>query len=310
MNMSASSLPALEPEAREKFREAGRIAREARELGVSLIQPGTKLREVMEAVEGFIVSQGAGMAFPAQTSLNACAAHYCPSPKDQSEYSPNDIVKIDIGVEVDGYVADNAQTVYLGDDPADHKLIEASAAGLDAAINTVADGIEVREVSAAIEAAIEAHGYRPVYNLTGHGVGHYKVHCPPQIPASPDKHDTFVLREGMVIAIEPFATNGKGQVYEKGRAEIFMLMREPRKFKNIDPAVYDVIEGMKGLPFARRTFQGLPSDAIETTLARLLRTGCLAVYPPLVDPDPKTRIAQTEHTMIVTADGAEVITRA
>lgn len=308
--MSATTLPALEPEAREKFREAGRIAREARELGVSLIQPGASLREVIEEVEGFIVSQGAGMAFPAQTSRNHCAAHYCPGPRDETRYEPEDVVKIDIGVEVDGYVADNAQTVYLGEKPQYHKMIEASAAGLAAAIDTVADGVEVREISAAIEAAIEANGFRPVSNLTGHGVGRWKVHCAPQVPAVADKHDTFVLREGMVIAIEPFSTDGKGLVHEQGRAEIFMMMREPRKMKQIDPAVYERIEAMNGLPFARRTLGGMPKDAIETTLARLLRTGCLAVYPPLVDPNPQVRIAQTEHTMIVTRDGAEVITRA
>lgn len=308
--MSATTLPALEPEAREKFREAGRIAREARELGVSLIQPGASLREVIEEVEGFIVSQGAGMAFPAQTSRNHCAAHYCPGPGDETRYEPEDVVKIDIGVEVDGYVADNAQTVYLGEKPHYHKMIEASAAGLAAAIDTVADGVEVREVSAAIEAAIEANGFRPVSNLTGHGVSRWKVHCAPQVPAVADKHDTFVLREGMVIAIEPFSTDGKGLVHEQGRAEIFMMMREPRKMKQIDPAVYERIEAMNGLPFARRTLGGMPKDAIETTLARLLRTGCLAVYPPLVDPNPQVRIAQTEHTMIVTRDGAEVTTRA
>ena len=308
--MSATTYPALESEAREKFREAGRIAREARELGISLIQPGASLREVIETVEAFIVSQGAGMAFPAQTSRNHCAAHYCPGPKDQTVYEPEDVVKIDIGVEVDGYVADNAQTVYLGEDPHYHKMIEASAAGLAAAIQTVADGVEVRKVSAAIEAAIESHGFRPVSNLTGHGVARWKVHCEPQIPAVTDRHDTFVLREGMVIAIEPFSTDGKGIVHEQGRAEIFMMMRDPRKFKQIDPDVYAVIEKMNGLPFARRTFGDLPKDAVETTLTRLLRTGCLSVYPPLNDPDPKVRIAQTEHTMIVTRDGAEVTTQA
>jgi len=307
--MSATTHPALEPGAREKFLEAGKIAREARELGVSLIQPGAQLREVIETVEAFIVAQGAGMAFPAQTSRNECAAHYCPSPTDRMVYEPEDVVKIDIGVEVDGYVADNAQTVYLGEKPHYQKLIEASRAGLDAAIELVADGVQVREISAAIEAAIEANGFAPVSNLTGHGVARWKVHCQPQIPAVPDRHDDFVLREGMVIAIEPFSTDGRGIVHEKGRGEIFMMVREPRKMKQIDPDVYAVIEKMNGLPFARRTFGALPKEAIETTLARLMRTGCLSVYPPLNDPDPKVRIAQTEHTMIVTGDGADVITR-
>lgn len=307
--MSASPTPALEPGAREKFLEAGRIAAQARKLGISMIRPGAKLREVLETVEQFIRSEGGGIAFPAQTSRNHIAAHYCSSPGDESVYLDEDVVKIDIGVEVDGYVADNAQSVYLGENPRYHQLVAASAAGLEAAIATVRAGIQVREVSTAIEAAIEEHGFRPVYNLTGHGVARWCVHTSPQIPASPDRHDREVLQTGMVLAIEPFSTTGRGHVTEQGRGEVFMLIRPPRKMKQIDPAAWGVIEGMNGLPFARRTFGALPRDAVESTLARLIRTGCIAVYPPLVDPDPDVRIAQTEHSMIVTDTGCDVITR-
>ncbi|MBC8405104.1 MAG: type II methionyl aminopeptidase [Planctomycetes bacterium] len=308
--MSAILTPALEPGALEKFREAGRIAREARELGISLIKPGVLLREVVEKVEGFIVSQGAGMAFPAQTSRNHIAAHYCCHPTDSTEFEKEDVVKIDIGVEVDGYVADNAQTKYLGENPHWKQLIQASADGLAAAIETVGPGVQVRQISTAIENAIKAQGFRPVYNLTGHGVARWRVHTSPQIPASPDSGDKFELRPGMVIAIEPFATDGRGQVTEHGRGEVFMMRKAPRKMKQIDEDVWAVIEGMNGLPFARRTFGSMAKDAVESTITRLIRTGCLSVYPPLVDPDPKVRIAQTEHTMIVTDNGCEVITRA
>ncbi|MGB0685556.1 MAG: type II methionyl aminopeptidase [Planctomycetota bacterium] len=300
--------PALEPGALEQFRAAGRIARDARHLAVKLIRPGARLAEVMDQVESFIVEQGGGMAFPAQTSRNHIAAHYCPAPDDRTVYEAEDVVKVDIGVEVDGYVADNAQTVYLGEDPRYHKLIQASAAGLEAAIAAVGPGVEVREVSAAIEAAIHAHGYKPVTNLTGHGVARWKVHTAPQVPAIVDRWTRGRFEEGMVVAIEPFATDGQGPVHEAGKSEIFMLQKEPRKAKGLDPEVWAVIERMNGLPFARRTFAGLPAEAIEATLGRLRRTGCLVDFPPLVDGDPRVRIAQTEHTMVVTSDGAEVIT--
>lgn len=112
----------------------------------------------------------------------------------------------------------------------------------------------------------------------------------------------------MVIAIEPFATDGRGTVHESGRSEIFMMQKAPRKMKGIDEDVWKVIEGMHGLPFARRTFGAIPADAIEGTLGRLKRTGCMMDFPPLVDPDPSTRIAQTEHTLIIGEDGIEVIT--
>ena len=307
--MPTLSRPALDPRAAEKFREAGRIACSAKELGASLIRPGTTLREVVEAVEGFIRDAGGAPAFPAQTSRNAVAAHYCPRPNDDMAYEAGDVVKLDVGVEVDGYVADNATTVYLGENPQLVRLVEASRQALGAAIETAAPGVRVREISAAIEKAIEAHGFRPVYNLTGHGVDRWKVHTAPQIPPSPDRYDDAVLQPGMVIAIEPFATTGKGQVYEQGRAEVFMLIREPRKSKGLDPAAWKVIAEMNGLPFARRTFPAsMPREAIEATLARLIRTGCLVAFPPLVDPDPAVRISQTEHTLMVGEEGVEVLT--
>lgn len=306
--MRPSHHPALETEAIEKFREAGRIAGTARKMAMEMIQPGVKLEAVMLAVEDYIRSEGAGIAFPAQTSRNHCAAHYCPRPGDPTTYEAEDVIKVDIGVEVDGYVADNAQSIYLGEDQKYHNMVKASAAGLQAAIDVAGPGVAVHEMSAAIEKAIESHGFRPVYNLTGHGVARWTVHCAPQIPASPDRWTRGTLEPGMVIAIEPFATDGRGTVHESGRSEIFMLQKAPRKMKGIDEEVWKVIEGMHGLPFARRTFGDLPADAVEGSLGRLKRTGCLMDFPPLVDPDPATRIAQTEHTLIVGESGIEVIT--
>jgi methionine aminopeptidase len=76
----------------------------------------------------------------------------------------------------------------------------------------------------------------------------------------------------------------------------------------VDPSVWRAIEAMNGLPFARRSLGAGDQAALEATLARLVRIGCLAEYPPLADPDPKVRIAQTEHTLLVTESAVEVIT--
>ncbi len=301
--------PAVTDEAITGFRESGRIAGAARELGVSLIKPGARLEAVLLEVETFIRDQGGSPAFPAQTSRNQIAAHYCSRPADPMVYEPEDLVKIDIGVEVDGWVADNAATVYLGETPHGKKLVQASQDALAAAIAVAGPGVQIRELSVAIENAITAHGLKPVYNLTGHGVGRWLVHTAPQIPATPDREGRATLEAGMVIAIEPFATDGRGQVYEQGKAEIFALVRSPHKFKNIDERVWDVIEKMKGLPFARRTFGDLPANAVESTLLRLQRIGCLIDFPPLVDPDPSVRISQAEHTLMILDDGVVVTTR-
>jgi methionyl aminopeptidase len=284
--MRTAALPALDPAARERFREAGRIAARARALAIERIQPGVRLESVMLEVEDFIRAQGGGMAFPAQTSRNHVAAHYCPRPGDPTVYEREDVVKVDIGVHVD----------------------EASAAGLRAAIATAGPGVAIREISAAIEKAILALGFKPVWNLTGHGVGRWTVHCAPSIPAHPEPGQRDVLAPGMVIAIEPFATDGGGQVHETGRSEIFMIERAPRKLKDVDPATWEAIQAMNGLPFARRSLGALPPQAVDATLARLTRIGCLMEFPPLADPDVRVRVAQTEHTLLITEDGVEVIT--
>jgi len=305
----ALTRPALDSLAAEKFRQASRVAGEARRLGASLIQPGTPLREVMEAVEAFIYGQGALPAFPAQTSRNNIAAHYCPHPGDATSYQEGDVVKIDIGAAVDGYVGDTAETVYLGTKPVYQKLVEASRMALAAAIRAAGPGVPVNDLSAAIEKEIDGRGFRPVYNLTGHGVDRWKVHTAPQIPPSPDPYSDTVLQPGMVIAIEPFATDGRGQVYEKGRAEVFMIVRNPRRLKGVDPAFWEVVQGMNGLPFARRTFPArIPRQVVENSLARLIRMGCLMAFAPLADPDPAVQISQCEHTLLITEEGADVLT--
>ncbi|MFQ5749649.1 MAG: type II methionyl aminopeptidase [Planctomycetota bacterium] len=307
--MPALTRPALDPLAAEKFRQAGRVAGEARRIGASLIRPGTPLREVMEAVEAFIYSQDALPAFPAQTSRNHIAAHYCPHPGDTTVYQEGDMVKIDIGAAVDGFVGDTAETIYLGTEPVYQRLVDASRNALSAAIRAAGPGIRVNDISAAIEKEIDGLGFCPVYNLTGHGVDRWKVHTAPQIPPSPDPYSDIQLQPGMVIAIEPFATDGRGQVYEKGRAEVFMIVRNPRRMKGVDPAFWEVVEGMNGLPFARRTFPAcIPRDVVENSLARLIRMGSLMAFAPLVDPDPAVRISQCEHTLLITEDGAEVLT--
>jgi len=268
------------------------------------------LRKVMDEVEDFIRANGAGPAFPAQTSRNHVAAHYCPAPNDATVYQEGDMVKIDIGVEIDGWVSDNAATKYLGDDPKYQSLVEASRDALNAAIAKAGPGVKVSTLSEAIENAIEARGFRPVYNLTGHGVNRWTVHCAPQIPASPDRHEDAILKPGMVIAIEPFATDGKGQVSDRGRAEVFMVRKAPHKFKGIDPAVWQVIEDMNGLPFARCTFPSiLRGEKLEGSLQRLMRIGAIMAFPPLADSDPSVMISQAEHTLMILSDGAEVVTQ-
>jgi methionyl aminopeptidase len=295
-----------ETQALASFRAAGRIAAECREWAKTHIRPGVALREVLEGVEALIRERGAAPGFPAQSSRNSVAAHYCSPPGDPTTYQEGDCVKVDIGVHVDGYVADTAATVDLSADGRWRGLIQASADALAAAIAAVGDGVPVGELGAAIERTILAAGYNPVRNLTGHGLGRWKVHTPPQIPNQAERGGSRLAR-GMVFAIEPFACNGRGYITERGRAEVFMMVRPPQRAKGLDRALLKDIEAWRGLPIARRYFQDHDPALLEETLGKLVRQGALMRYPPLVE-DDGVMVAQTEHSIYLGPDGVEILT--
>jgi methionyl aminopeptidase len=289
----------------ESLRKAGRIARDCREWARENIKPGVRLAHILETVEAMMAKEGAAPAFPAQTSRNHVTAHYCSAPGDEQVYEEGDCVKVDVGVHVDGWVADNACTVDLSEDGRWGGLIKASEDALNAAIATVGAGVAVADIGAKIEAAIQKRGFEPVRNLTGHGVARWTVHCKPQIPNYREGRET--LKKGMIIAIEPFASTGEGFIEERGKAEVFMMVRPPRKAKGLDKDLLRAITAWNGLPIARRYFNEFPSKVLEDTIGKLARQGSLIRFPPLVEATG-VMTSQTEHTMIVGEGGVEVIT--
>ena len=298
--------PGVDDHALECHRRAGKIAAECREWARRNIRPGVTVRSVLEHVESLIRERGAQPAFPAQSSRNSVAAHYCSSPDDEMTYQTGDCVKVDIGVHVDGYIADTACSVDLSDDGRWAGLVQASADALAAAIATVGDGVAVGDVGAAIERTILAAGFEPVRNLTGHGLARWKVHTAPQIPNYGERGGGR-LKGGMVFAIEPFASTGRGYIRERGKAEVFMMVRPPRKAKGLDRAVLDAILTWRGLPIARRYFLDLDPLAVEDTLGKLARQGSLMRYPPLVE-EEGVMVTQTEHSLYLGPEGVEVLT--
>jgi methionyl aminopeptidase len=264
------------------------------------------VRWVLESIEDLIRERGAQPGFPAQSSRNHVAAHYCSSPDDALEYQEGDCVKVDIGVHVDGWVADTATTVDLSSDGRWKALIGAASAALNAAIAKVSDGVPVSEIGAAVERTITSAGFEPIRNLTGHGLGRWKVHTPPQIPNYGERGGG-VLRTGMVIAIEPFASTGRGYITERGKSEVFMMVRPPQKAKGLDRGMLKAIESWRGLPIARRYFREFDPAVVEDVLSKLARQGSLMRYPPLVE-DEGVMVAQCEHSLYLGPEGVEILT--
>ncbi|WP_214021497.1 type II methionyl aminopeptidase [Methanoculleus sp.] len=285
----------------DAYREAGALARRVLRRGAGLVKEGADLLDMVEETENMVTEEGALLAFPLNVSFNEAAAHDTAMPGDERTFSRGDLIKVDLGIHVDGYIADTAMTVDLGDHGA---LVEASRAALEAAIAAVRPGVTAGEIGTVIQAAIEEHGYRPIANLTGHGLDRYDLHTRPTIPNIAMAGGT-VIEEGMVFAIEPFATTGSGKVGEATRVEIYkQIAARPARLPSAK-RILETARPRRGLPFSRRW---VPGDKVEIGLATLVRAGILHPFPMLHDV-PGSFVSQAEHTLIVTDTGCEVTTR-
>lgn len=288
----------------EKLRKAGRVAAEARDLGLSLVGENVKYEDVANEVEAYIRSKGCGLAFPCNVSVNEIAAHYTPKPGDKLRFEAGDVVKIDCGAHVDGYVGDTAGTVEVVSNTYGN-LIKAAQDGRDAAMEAIADGVLIRDVGRTVQMVIESAGFRPVKNLTGHQIKQYNLHAGLSV-VNYDDGSPGVFEEGMVIACEPFATNGAGMVKGGKPGNIYRMIRE-RKLS--DPSMTEFMEYVKkefqGLPFCARSCDW--EDA-EKCVRYLLRHGVISSYPILVDAKGGC-VAQSEHTVYVTKGGCEILTK-
>ena len=285
----------------EKYQEAGKLAARILHEGAGGIRAGRSYLELVDSVEDRIRAEGADLAFPLNISLNEDAAHDTASVGDERVFAKGDVVKFDLGVQIEGYVADTATTVDLGNNSL---LLDASRAALDAAIACVRPGVTTGEIGAAIEHEIVTRGYRPIANLTGHGIDQYVAHMEPSIP-NIAINGGQVLEEGMAIAIEPFATTGSGRVGEKTRVEIYSQIAEKPVRIPSARAVMDKVKDRRGLPFSRRWLNDKKADL---ALIGLCRSQIMHGYPVLSD-IPGSLVSQHEHTMIVTGDGCIVTTR-
>ncbi|MAE13642.1 type II methionyl aminopeptidase [Candidatus Woesearchaeota archaeon] len=276
-------------------RKAGMIAGKALKFAGKMIKPGVKLLDVSEAAEQKVMDLGGSPGFPAQTSRNEIAAHYCPKFNDDAVYKEGDCVKLDVGVEVEGFIGDTALSVDLG---GWKELVQASRDALNAAIKEVRPGVVTSQIGRKIEEAIQSHGFEPVRNLSGHGLGNYDVHTKPSIP-NYDTKSKIELEENQAIAIEPFATTGGGKIHESGDAEVFMQTGMHRSRSVTTRRVLGKINSFNGLPFAKRWLVGIFGEGrVNLAFQEMLREGSLRGFPPLPEVGGGI-VSQAEHSLIV-----------
>ncbi len=292
----------------KKYLRAGEIAREVREYSDKIVKPGEKALNVCLELERKIIDMGGKLAFPCNISINEVAAHFTPLYNDTTIIPPDAVVKVDLGVHIDGYIADTAKTIDLSDKHV--LLLEASKEALEKAIKTLKPGVKAFEIGLAIEHVIKNYGFKPVRNLTGHSIDRYRIHAGLSIPNYGDRFAVFKINKDMTIAIEPFATNGKGLTREGKIANIYSLAKtNPRKLDRESREVFDYIsQEYKTLPFTPRWLVPVFGEkTVEHAMRVLIKTKTLYVYPILVEVG-RGLVSQFEHTILLTKDGKMVTT--
>jgi len=281
----------------KNYEKAGDIARDIRKFSEKLVVEGALLLDIAEKIEARIISLGGKPAFPVNLSLNDVAAHQIPAVAEKTKLEKGDLIKVDFGVHVNGYIVDTAYSVSIGKSDENEKLIIAANEALDAALAKAKPKTKVSEIGKVICASIEKHSFNPIRNLSGHMVAKYELHAGTTIP-NYDNEDDTQISEGQVFAIEPFSTTGVGMVEEGKPSEIYRLIgsgavRSGREILDYIKTEYQT------LPFAKRWLIK-KFGAIKTNIAikELLSKKILKEYGQLVEKSGG-KVAQAEHTVIV-----------
>jgi methionyl aminopeptidase len=296
----------MDEEILDKYRMAGKIAAEAREFGKKIIKEDITLLEVATKVEDFIVKHGGRVAFPVNIAIDDIAAHFTPR-HDENKliFQRGNVVKLDVGAHIDGYIGDTAVTVEVNTTQW-HDLIKASHEALEVAIDLIRPGVDLGKVGKAVDQTISRYGFKPINNLTGHSLEQYKLHAGLSIP-NVEEHNSGEVLPGHVIAVEPFATNGAGVVNGYKMSNIYRFVRQ-RPIADADAKLLmeKIEKYRKSLPFSERwCARYLPKP--NKALFKLVRAQICAIYPILKD-KAGGMVSQAEHSVIVTEDGCEIIT--
>ncbi|KAK4180540.1 putative methionine aminopeptidase [Triangularia setosa] len=312
------------------YRHAAEAHRQTRQWAQKNIKPGWSLTDIANGIEdsvrALVGHQGleegdalkAGMGFPTGLSLNHCAAHYNPNAGNKMVLQQDDVLKVDIGVHVNGNIVDSAFT--LAFNPRYDPLLEAckaatneglKQAGIDARLGEI--GGYIQEVMESYEVELDGNTYqvKPIRNLNGHTILPYNIHGGKSVPIV-KSNDQTKMEEGDVFAIETFGSTGNGYVHEEGEVSHYAKRTDAPKVDlrlSSAKSLLNVINKNFGtLPFCRRYLDRLGQDKYLLGLNSLVANGVVESYPPLVD-KKGSYTAQYEHTILIRPTVKEVISR-
>ena len=288
----------------ESYEKAGEIAKRVIEYAKSLIKPDMLLVEIAQKIDAEIIKQGGEVAFPVNLSIDDIAAHYHPTLEDTTKATG--LLKVDIGIHINGFIADTAFSLDLTPDKKYKELIKASEEALEAALSTLNDNPTLDEIGSAIQKAIEKKGFSPVVNLSGHELGQYTIHAGITIPNHANSN-SYKLESG-AYAIEPFATTGEGKIYEGQPGNIYQILTPKNTRGETARKILEYVwEKYETLPFSLRELQEKFGNMSRLAIKELEQNKIIHSYPQLIEVSHHP-VSQAEHTFIKTPEGKIIIT--
>jgi methionyl aminopeptidase len=305
----------------ESYEKAGKIVSQVREDALKIIKDGLPIIDLVNFVESQIIQKGGFPAFPCNVSINELTAHYTSPPGDETLIKSGDLVKLDLGAHINGYIADSASSILVdgyqdlkedqySEDLAQKnlKMIDASREALNNAINTIRAGVELEKIGKVVENTIHDYGFKPVANLTGHSMEQWILHSGLSIPNIGEKNG-HKLEEGDVLAVEPFATDGVGYVTDMHQTYIFRFLRDrPMRMLHAKKVLGNIKSEYKILPFAERwLLDSFDEKRLTSSMRVLIKSRAIYPYHVLREKSGAW-VSQAEHTVIVESDGCKIIT--
>ncbi|MBD3247127.1 type II methionyl aminopeptidase [Candidatus Pacearchaeota archaeon] len=298
----------MDKSSKSKVIQAGKIASKVMKESKNFIEPGMLLLDIADRIENRIKELGGEPAFPTNLSINEIAAHYTPSYDDET--TAHGLLKVDLGVQIDGWIADTAFSLDLETNSENQKLIRCAEECLENALKIVKKDISTNEIGKEIQRTCISNNVHPIVNLTGHEVDKYDLHAGITIPNVNDKKNQK-LSNGL-YAIEPFVTSGtsgSGKVNEGNPSGIYLMLES----KNVrSPTAREIltyiIEEYGSLPFCSRWLVRKFGTKALTALRQLEQQGNLHQFPQLIEKS-KCKVAQAEHTVLIQDDEIIITTK-
>lgn len=271
-----------------------------------MVEPKTSIIKICSTAEKKIREYGGIPAFPCNVSINHIAAHSTSPKGDKSEVPEFGLVKLDVGVHVDGYIADTALTVDI--DGTLEGFVAATEDALSEAISTITPGITLGDVGATIERVIKEYGLKPISNLFGHNLKRYNLHAGKQVP-NVKKRGTPIVEVGEYYAIEPFATSGIGSVIDSEFVYIFANTGLQKELKGTTEKLRKYLREKYGpLPYASRWIGTASKDIdVVSEIRELINEKVIRGFPMQIEKKARP-VSQAEHTIFISENGPIVLT--